>query len=234
MTDQEPITLPTARQAMRYAVALAGDINATEVELDRARTWVVIAAELRAGASTMVELETEVGTEPLGANEFFERQGAIRRNDPNEDFGTTLDGSPAYGAVGEERATGDLLTVKALSGEERVYRRVDIADRPLSSDIPNREADLRADDQRWSETAPTIYRHAAGEQDTRRFEIVLPRCAHCGLAIEWLGPDGVPAQWVHKTSQQAVCATFDRPAEDADVTIVHTFATPAVPQGGDD
>lgn len=41
--------LPKAAAAMRYAIELAGDVTASALDLDRARTWVVIAAELRAG-----------------------------------------------------------------------------------------------------------------------------------------------------------------------------------------
>jgi len=41
--------LPTSVTAMRYAVELAASTLGTALDLDRARTWVLIAAELRAG-----------------------------------------------------------------------------------------------------------------------------------------------------------------------------------------
>lgn len=51
MTDEQITPLPTAERAMRYAVELAADPLAPAINLDRARTWVAIAAELRAGAA---------------------------------------------------------------------------------------------------------------------------------------------------------------------------------------
>jgi len=43
--------LPSPRNAMRMAVELASKPAATELELERARVWVIIAHELRAGAA---------------------------------------------------------------------------------------------------------------------------------------------------------------------------------------
>jgi hypothetical protein len=64
--------LPTSVAAMRYAVELAANTLGTALDLDRARTWVVIASELRAGeiASASVKgvelnFDPDDFTEPL-------------------------------------------------------------------------------------------------------------------------------------------------------------------------
>lgn len=65
MTQNEPIDLPSAATAMRYAVALASSVTSGSLELERARTWVVIARELRVGSRPVA---------PAGGRDSSERR----------------------------------------------------------------------------------------------------------------------------------------------------------------
>jgi hypothetical protein len=57
--------LPTSVTAMRYAVELAANTLGTALDLDRARTWVVIASELRAGEIASLSVKgIELNFEP--------------------------------------------------------------------------------------------------------------------------------------------------------------------------
>jgi hypothetical protein len=78
--------LPTSVTAMRYAVELAANTLGTALDLDRARTWVVIASELRAGEIASLSVK-----------------GVELSFDPADNFGETYGGEPAY--AGETAST---------------------------------------------------------------------------------------------------------------------------------
>lgn len=211
--------LPSARQAMRYAVELASDPTPAAIDLERARVWVTIAHELRIG-------ERPAGPFPrpferVTPEQYVEHTLAATDLAP---FPLTHFGDESLLPVCEEVNRNDpegALVVYDLRDVnchacQRVVKERELAEQIAREDTPvARHAEYEAA-QRPEDTV--VFQHEPSGQSP------LTRCGNCPHEIE-IDLTNVPATWRHIITRQAVCPV--RMPDQA-----HTFATPLVDARG--
>jgi len=189
--------IPSSRTAMRYAVELAANSLGTALDLDRARTWVLIAAELRTGefqAASVQGIELACPRPAAHMATEYEplRDGDLRRLDSGQ-----LQEWAADVWVDVEEPPAD--TYGGETASQR-FERSPMADETVAFRVPA------------SDETQIIHPPAGGIE-----------CDNCGHSIELFLPGpGMAIQepaMVHSITQQRVCPVSapDRP---------HTFAIP--------
>lgn len=240
--DQRGPFLPSARQAMRYAVELASNLTPSAIDLERARVWVTIAHELRIGELPKGPFPRPFERGELAARADLETAGVL----PRAHFG---DESllPVCEEVGPNDPEGALVVYDlrdvTCHACLRVVKERDLAEQIARADTPvarHAEAEAARDTTSYATIrTPLPENNYAGEtasarvnrlsrealpEDTAVLEGPFPTCGHCGHSVE-LKLDQVPAIWIHALTRQAVC-----PVSNPDQT--HSFATPLVDTRG--
>lgn len=221
--------LPSARQAMRYAVELAGNPTPAAIDLERARVWVTIAHELRIGERPAGPFPRPFERGELAARADLETAGVL----PRAHFG---DESllPVCEEVGLNDPEGALVVYDLRDVNchacLRVLKERDLAEQIAREDTPvarHAEAEANLANNYAGETASARVNRISREalpEDTAVLEGPFPTCGYCGHSVE-LKLDQVPAIWIHALTRQAVC-----PVSNPDQT--HSFATPLVDTRG--
>jgi hypothetical protein len=246
--------LPTARRAMRMAVEIASNTGSTRDDFDRARLWVEIARELRAG-ETARPFPRRLDPEPMPLEPLPEASGGL--------------------ATTEEWSLMREILERAEESERRPERIFEEPDQPVtvgcpyctaeSQNLPAHIADYHGQlnlipeghelqtgqrpapwergepatperVERIVEEAlrPSLQRHPAPDETAVLHGVDFdgPTCGNCGRALEWrndtpddLAGSNVVAAWVHKLTGQSVCPV-SKPDQQ------HTFAQPLVDRRG--
>lgn len=238
--------LPTARQAMRYAVELASNPTPAAVDIDRARVWVLIAHELRLG-ETVRPFPRPL--ERVTPEQYVEHTLAATELAP---FRVTHFGDdsllPICDEVGPEDPAGCLVSFN-LSDVNchaclRAAKERELAEQIAREDTPvarhaEYEAELAAGNYAGETASARVNRLAMPVLQRPEDTIVLQhgpagdaplsKCAHahCGhmIEIDFSGGLGDAPAWVHTMTRQSVCPVSapDQP---------RTFATPLVDARG--
>jgi hypothetical protein len=228
--EQAADFLPSARRAMRMAVEIASNPLPGEYDLERARVWILIAAELRAGS--------RLPAIPLPMPRPLDRGAeAMRLLDEAQSAGPRVthfgDDSllPVCDRVGPDDPEGCLVSfnlshvtcleclriVKECPAEEQVAEPT-----PLERHAAYEQLPVPAEPPAWRSSDTEVIRVDHASNDGTVF------CGsdNCGHALELTpGPnDGAPV-WVHSITTQQVCPVSvpDRP---------HTFAVPRMDTRG--
>lgn len=218
--------LPSARQAMRYAVELASNLTPAAIDLERARVWVTIAHELRLG-----EHPVRPFPRPLDAGNEGPPEVVVPRQVAHFGDESLL---PVCEEVGPNDPEGAFVVYELRDVTCHACLRV-VKERDLAKQIAREDTPVA----RHAEYEASLANNYAGEaasarvnrisrqalpEDTAVLEGPFPTCAYCGHSVE-LKLDQVPAIWIHALTRQAVC-----PVSNPDQT--HSFATPLVDTRG--
>ncbi len=205
--------LPSARQAMRYAVELSSNPTPAAIDLERARVWVAIAHELRLGETA------RPFPRPLDRPSSEPPPGVVPRvTHFGDDYLL-----PSCEQVSGDDPEGCIVSfnVPHVTCHDclRIIKERELAAQIAREDTPvarhaEYEAGLR--EQLPEETA--VLRYGPSGQSP------LAKCGNCPHEIE-MDLANVPAIWRHVITRQAVC-----PVSKADQA--HTFATPLVDARG--
>jgi hypothetical protein len=234
--DRGPF-LPSARQAMRYAVELASNPTPAAIDLDRARAWVTIAHELRIG-----EIPTRPFPRPLDAGNEGPPDNVPRATHFGDD--SLL---PVCDEVGPDDPEGALTAYDLRDVTCHACLRV-VKERELAEQIAREDTPVA----RHAEYEATLANNSAGETASARVnrlampvlrrpedtivlqhgpagDAPLNKCAHahCGhlIEIDFSGGLGDTPAWVHVMTRQSLC-----PVSAPDQA--RTFATPLVDARG--
>lgn len=233
--------LPSARQAMRYAVELASNPTPAVIDLERARVWVTIAHELRLGETARPFPRPLDARSELVAQADLATAGLVPPPAARQvtHFGdeTLL---PICEEVGPEDPEGALTAYDPRDVNchacLRALKERDLAEQIAREDTPvarhaEYEAELAANGYASEVAAPRMVRLAEERpEDTVVFQhgppgqAPLAKCGNCPHEIE-IDLANVPAIWRHIITRQAVCPV-SRPDQ------AHTFATPLVDARG--
>lgn len=237
--DERGPFLPSARQAMRYAVELASNLTPSAIDLERARVWVTIAHELRIG-----EIPTRPFPRLLDAGNEGPAEVVVPYRVTHFGDDSLL---PVCDEVGPEDPEGALTAYDLRDVTCHACLRV-VKERELAAQIASEDTPVA----RHAEYEATLANNYAGETASARVnrlampvlqrpedtvvlqhgpagDAPLSKCAHayCGhmIEIDFSGGLGDTPAWVHTMTRQSVCpvSTPDQP---------RTFATPLVDARG--
>lgn len=219
--------LPGAAQAMRYACELASDSGATALDLDRARTWVAIASELRAGsqpgtprddAPAPAEPESVDTTSADASQVIASAMLPMPVPRPDTTYAhltlpdgeaadtTTLDQAPAAGEMSHDAPTDEPPTDAAPADE--------LGPLPVLASV-TATLPVITDATQVIPQDPMVDEHST--------------CANDGMAITRQASSMGATEWQHDYTQDVYCPVPQVRASDP--TYVRTRATPIVEDG---